>query len=139
MRIFEYQRVVEWGECDPARIIFFPNYFRWMEEGLSAMARAHGVALQPRIGPDMIAGTPAVSIAARFMAPARLGDTVRHVVEVAEVRTRAFRITHRFWREDLLLMEAEDVRAWCEITFGDDDTHLSAKSLPEDVRAMLAG
>jgi acyl-CoA thioesterase FadM len=92
MRTYEYRRIVQWGECDPARIIFFPNYFRWMEEGLSGMARAHGVVLQPRTGPDAMAGTPAVSINARFLAPARLGDEVRHEVEVAEVRTRAFRI-----------------------------------------------
>jgi acyl-CoA thioesterase FadM len=139
MRTYEYRRIVQWGECDPARIIFFPNYFRWMEEGLSGMARAHGVVLQPRTGPDAMAGTPAVSINARFLAPARLGDEVRHEVEVAEVRTRAFRVRHRFWRDEVLLMEAEDVRAWCEITFTDDDARLTARALPEAIRGLLAG
>jgi acyl-CoA thioesterase FadM len=110
-----------------------------MEEGLSGMARAHGVVLQPRTGPDAMAGTPAVSINARFLAPARLGDEVRHEVEVAEVRTRAFRIRHRFWRDEVLLMEAEDVRAWCEITFTDDDARLTARALPEAIRGLLAG
>ena len=60
-------------------------------------------------------------------------------VEVAEVRTRAFRIRHRFWRDEVLLMEAEDVRAWCEITFTDDDARLTARALPEAIRGLLAG
>lgn len=26
---------IEWGDCDPADIIFYPNYFRWLD-GLTA-------------------------------------------------------------------------------------------------------
>ena len=25
------QRTVEWGDCDPAGIIFYPTYYRWMD------------------------------------------------------------------------------------------------------------
>ena len=24
-------RTVEWGDCDPAGIIFYPTYYRWMD------------------------------------------------------------------------------------------------------------
>jgi acyl-CoA thioesterase FadM len=26
-------RDVTWGDCDPAGIIFYPNYFRWIDSG----------------------------------------------------------------------------------------------------------
>lgn len=25
--------VVEWGDCNPAGIVFYPNYFRWFNHG----------------------------------------------------------------------------------------------------------
>jgi acyl-CoA thioesterase FadM len=35
---------IEWGHCDPARIVFNPNFFVWMESG---MDRLFSVAYRP--------------------------------------------------------------------------------------------
>ncbi len=35
---------IEWGHCDPARIVFNPNFFVWMESG---MDRLFSVAYHP--------------------------------------------------------------------------------------------
>ena len=37
MRHFTYDRRVNWSECDPGGIIFFPHYARWMVDGLNEM------------------------------------------------------------------------------------------------------
>ena len=31
------RRTLAWGECDPAGIIFYPNYYRFMDEAAWAM------------------------------------------------------------------------------------------------------
>ena len=31
------RRTLAWGECDPAGIIFYPNYYRFMDEATWAM------------------------------------------------------------------------------------------------------
>jgi 4-hydroxybenzoyl-CoA thioesterase len=34
---------VEFGDCDPAQIVFNPNYFRWMDAASLRFFRACGV------------------------------------------------------------------------------------------------
>src|SRR4051794_30130369 len=36
---------VGWGDCDPARIVFFPRYFEWFEICTTALFRAAGLPL----------------------------------------------------------------------------------------------
>jgi hypothetical protein len=52
---------VEFGDCDPAGIVFYPNYFRWMDVGTRRFFAACGVPgwnAQPV--PGGIIGTPLV-------------------------------------------------------------------------------
>ncbi len=41
---------VEWGDCDPAGIVFYPNYFRWFNQGAHALFGAAGM---PKSSPAM--------------------------------------------------------------------------------------
>ena len=34
---------VEFGDCDPAGIVFYPNYFRWMDVGTRRFFASCGV------------------------------------------------------------------------------------------------
>ena len=27
-----YKITVNWGDCDPAGIVFYPNFYKWMDE-----------------------------------------------------------------------------------------------------------
>ena len=38
-----YRVDVQFGDCDPAGIVFFPNFSRWMDEASLAFFMAQGV------------------------------------------------------------------------------------------------
>ena len=40
---------VEFGDCDPAQIVFFANYFRWFDQCTTALFRAAGLPLRDRM------------------------------------------------------------------------------------------
>ena len=42
MRHYTYDRRLNWSECDPGGIIFFPHYARWMVDGLNEMFLGFG-------------------------------------------------------------------------------------------------
>jgi len=71
------QFTVEWGDCDPAQIVFYPNFFRWMDAASLRFFRAAGVPpwreLEAQSG---IIGTPLVDASARFLRPATYGDVI---------------------------------------------------------------
>ena len=41
-RVFRYPIEVKFGDCDPAGIVFYPNFYRWFDEAVHAAARACG-------------------------------------------------------------------------------------------------
>lgn len=135
---YAYERTVHWGECDPAHIIFFPNYYRWMDEGYWRMMQSTGMQAMRQVGPDEMQGTPAIAIEARFMAPARLGASVRHTIAVIELRTRSFTMMHTFHCGETLLAEARDSRVWTQFNVR-GEAELAAVAIPDDVKAVLRG
>lgn len=136
--VYEYSRVVEWGDCDPHGFIFFPNYYRWMAEGYHRMMRELGIDVVPHLEEWKMRGTPALALNARYTAPARLEDEIRHRLEITEVRTRSFTITHRFLHGDTLLMEAQDSKGWAVVTLK-KPVAIDLVAIPEDIAAKLRG
>ena len=61
---------IEWGDCDSAGIVFYPNYFRWFDASFHHLLRANG--LDPRVLTERygIIGTPIADAGARFVRPA---------------------------------------------------------------------
>ena len=72
---------VHWGDCDPARIVFHPNFIRWMDEGFTEMALARGIdfAELQRADPQF-RGAPLVDVRCSFRAPARYGEVITQEV-----------------------------------------------------------
>ncbi|HXK54562.1 MAG TPA: hotdog domain-containing protein [Hyphomicrobiales bacterium] len=136
--VYEYERVVEWGDCDPHGFIFFPNYYRWMTEGYHQMMRKLAIDIVPHLEEWKMRGTPALAMNARYAAPARLEDLIRHRLEITEVRTRSFTVTHRFLCGETLLMEAHDSKGWAVVSLQKPVT-IDLVAMPEDVKAKLRG
>ena len=42
MSSYSYSRRLNWSECDPGGIVFFPNYARWAVDGLNEMFQSDG-------------------------------------------------------------------------------------------------
>ena len=78
-------RRIEWGECDPAGIVFYPRYFEMVTATVEEwFAQRLGVPFETLHGP-LGAAVPTVSMTVEFNAPSRLGD-------VLEFRLRPARI-----------------------------------------------
>src|SRR5437879_13875364 len=63
---------VHWGDCDPAGIIFYPTYFRWMDAACWAFMESAGYDAK-RMRAEHLA-MPLVSAECQFLAPAEHGD-----------------------------------------------------------------
>jgi len=102
--------IVQWGDCDPADIVFYPNYFRWFD----AASRMYFEQILPpkrtlleRYG---ILGFPIVDASARFMRPSSYGDTIEVQSAVEQWNERRFTVLHRGVRGGELLCEGRELR-----------------------------
>lgn len=127
---------VEFGDCDPARIVWFPNFFRWVDAASRNYFVQRGVPpwhiLEKSHG---IIGTPLVDTQARFVNTASYGDRLDIHTRIAEWRGKSFVHLHRVVRGDTLILECTEVRIFAERR-ADSETGIRAVVAPADIRAL---
>lgn len=123
---------VYYEDTDTAGIVYYANYFRFMERGRSEFLRAIGVA-QPDRMPGR-SGDPVSFVvrraAAEYFAPARLGDLL-------EVQTRVQRVTGATLTMRQDVRRGEDLLVAGEVTAAAVGMDGRARPLPRDVRHIL--
>jgi 4-hydroxybenzoyl-CoA thioesterase len=130
---------IEWGHCDPAGIVYFPNYFTYFDSGTNALfLRALGCNKYEMLKRCGIVGIPLVDVGARFIVPSTFGDVVTIESSVAEIRRSSFRVLHRLLRGDTLAVEGTETRVWVGRDPADSD-RLKSMPIPQDVVAKLTG
>lgn len=86
---FERERLIRFSHCDPAGIVFFPQYLvmtntlveDWFDEALK-------VSYAGLLGPRRI-GLPIVRLEVDFTAPSRMGDVVQLGLSVERLGSRS--------------------------------------------------
>jgi len=131
--VFRYERLLHWGECDPAGLIFFPNYARWIVEGVNLLFLSGGLDPVGSVSGAVRGGLPAVACEMQFLSPAKLHDQVMHEIAVAKLGRKSITFHHRFFRGDVCLAEAKDVRVWVQEEGGE----MQSIPIPEKARNML--
>jgi len=133
-----YTARVEFGDCDPAGIVWYPNFFGWMDAASRHFFAECGVPRWEETTKTLgVIGTPLVDTRSRFVNTASYGDTLHIDVTVREWREKSFVQGYRVTRDDpqgeTLILEAEDVRI-----FGGKrpDGRLRALPIPPEIRAL---
>jgi 4-hydroxybenzoyl-CoA thioesterase len=103
---------VEFGDCDPAKIVFFANYFRWFDQCTTALFRAAGLPLRELFKAHGVVGIPLVDARARYIIPSGYGDELIAESCVTEWRKSSFVISHKFFRDGELAAEGSETHVW---------------------------
>ena len=127
---------IQWGDCDPAGIVFFPRYFAIFDDSTAMLfERALGVTKFELMQRERFSGFPLVDIRARFLIPSRFGDDVVVESGVAEFRRSSFDVQHRLLKAGALAVECLETRVWM---FKDEDGRMKGMPIPEEIRAKFA-
>ena len=127
---------VQFGDCDPAGIVFFPNFSRWMDAASLAFFMQCGVPpWRELVQTRGIIGTPLLEINTRFLKAATYGETLVIETSVEEWRHKAFVQHHRVTRGADVICEGREVRAFV-IRDAAEGGRLRAIPIPEDIRAL---
>lgn len=124
---------IEWGDCDPAQIVYYPRYFEYFDSCTAALFAKAGFSKREMLKAYGIVGFPLVDVQCRFMAPSRFSDNVTVESEIVEWRNSSFRVRHRLFRGKLLAVECSEVRVWTA-TSATDPEKLESRAIPQEVR-----
>ena len=131
-----YEVEVMFGDCDPAGIVFFPNFLKWMDASSLNFFVKRGVPtwrdLYKATG---IIGTPLLEVNTRFISPATYGEKLQVYTSVQEWRSKVFIQKHIIKRGETLICEGTETRAFC-IRHPDDASRIKAVTVPADIKAL---
>jgi len=115
MTEFSHRRTVriEWGDCDPAQIVFYPRYFAMFDGATQELFRAAlGKPKIEWVKDYGIIGIPMVDTRAKFIVPSRYGDDIVFESRVSRFGGSSFDVEHRVFRGDTLAIEGFETRVW---------------------------
>ena len=135
------QLVVEWGHCDPAGIVFNPRFFEYFDWGTwSLFETALGVKPSEFTSTYGIMGIPLVAAGAKFIGPAKFGDTIELTSWVSEFRRSSFDVTHELHVQGAvngaLAVEGKETRVWA-VRDPSDPMKIRSHPIPPEVIARF--
>jgi YbgC/YbaW family acyl-CoA thioester hydrolase len=126
---------VHWGDCDPAGMIFYPTYFRWVDA--ASWALFESVGLTPQWMKAQHIAMPLVSAQCEFLSPAVQGDRCEVRSRIARFGGKSFAVEHDIVRSDgAPLAKAQETRVWGRYVAG-PGTPLKGETIPDDVKARF--
>ena len=138
MIVARRERHVEWGDCDPARIVFNPRFFEWFDAQTAAIFETAGMKKSWLFEQFDFVGFPLVETRAKFIKPARFGDTVIIESTIIDLRRSSFDVRHQLFNHDELSVEGFETRVWAG-KHPDDPALLKSRPIPDEVIARLKG
>ena len=129
---------VEWGDCDPAGIVWYPRYFEWFDASTAALFAAAGVSNNVMHKSYRIVGIPMVDTRARFFIPSGFEDELTIESTVTEFRRSSFDVHHRMLKNGQLAVEGFETRVWT-VRDPDDPERLRSQPIPAEVIARFKG
>ena len=128
---------IEWCDCDPAGIIFYPRYFEMFDTSTTVLIeRALGMNKIDYLKAYAFAGHPLVETRARFRVPTRFGDEVAIETALVECGRSSFKVEHRLTKAGALAVEGFETRVWV-VRPTDDPTRIRSQPIPPEVLACF--
>ncbi len=129
---------VEWAHCDPAKIVFYPQYLVWFDSCTAWLFESVGLATTALFERYAMIGMPLVDVRARFLVPSRWGDDVTIESGVSEWRRSSFMVRHQLFKADgTLAVEGVETRVWA-LPHPDDAARIKASPIPPEVVETLS-
>jgi 4-hydroxybenzoyl-CoA thioesterase len=137
MQIYTRNTRIDWGDCDPAGIVFYPRYFELFDSCTTGLfSQALGMT-KYEFSRHYNFAYPMVDTRARFLRPTKYGDDVTIETTISELRRSSFDVQHRLTHKGELAVECFDTRV-CVQADPDDPSKIKATPIPDEVRAKLS-
>lgn len=126
---------IEWAQCDPAGIVFYPQYFIIFDTSTGQLFGRTGLSASAIREKYRIVGFPLVDCGARFLVPCHFDDAVTIESQIGEWGRTSFTVRHRVLKNGKTAVEGFEKRIWAARR---DDGGIKPEPVPHEVKASLS-
>ena len=128
---------IEWQDCDPAGIVFYPRYFAMFDWSTASLLTAALGMKKPAILEHYgIVGIPMVDTRAKFHIASTHGDWITIESRIESFKRSSFEVTHKVFKGEALAIEAFETRVLVG-RHPDDPARLKSAPVPEEIIARF--
>jgi len=127
---------IQWGDCDPANIVYYPRYFEMFDDSTSILFEVAGFSKQDIIKKYGLVGIPMVDTRAKFYIASTHGDWITIESRIESFKRSSFEVAHKVYKEEALAIEAFETR----VLVGrdpDDAARLKSAPIPQEMIAKF--
>jgi 4-hydroxybenzoyl-CoA thioesterase len=128
---------IEWGQCDPAGIVFYPQYLMIFDSSTGQLFALTGSIASEMRRKHGIIGMPLVEQGARFLKPCRFDDEIVVESQVEEWGRTSFTVRHRILKQGELAVEGFEKRVWASAD-PDHPGRIKAQPVPAEIITALS-
>jgi len=126
---------IEWAQCDPAGIVFYPQYFIIFDASTGQLFERTGLSASAIRAKYGIVGFPLVECGAKFILPCHFDDAVTVESGIGQWGRTSFTVQHRVLKGGKKAVEAFEKRIWAS---RHADGGIKPEPVPDAVKASLS-
>lgn len=128
---------IQWGDCDPAGIVFYPRYFEWFDAcTILLFEKATGMVKSQMLDTYGGAGIALLEARAEFKIASRYGEDIDIETEVVEFRRSSFFVEHRVTKKGVPMLKGFETRLWT-VRDPQDAKKLKSGAMPPEILAQF--
>jgi 4-hydroxybenzoyl-CoA thioesterase len=129
---------VEWGQCDPAGIVFYPQFLIIFDASTAQLFARTGLSPSEMRRKYSVLGMPLVEQGAKFLKPCRFDDEITVESEVEEWGRTSFTVRHRILNQGQLAVDGFEKRVWAAAD-PNQPGKIKPQPIPVEIIAVLSG
>jgi len=123
---------VNWGDTDQARIVYYPNFFKWFDIAGHQFFRVCDLAPSKLERENQII-LPVLDVRCTFENAILYEDIIEIHTEVEEVNRKTIKLRHQMIKGEKRMATGYEVRGWVRQT--EDD--IKAQIIPDHIKDIL--
>ena len=123
---------IEWGDCDPAGIVYYPRYLEYFDSCTVALFEHAGLPKHEMLKTHGIAGIAMVNMRVQFLVPSSFGEDVIIESSIPEWRNSSFDVHHKLLKQGVLAVECFETRVWV-VRSAEDPEKLESRPVPREI------
>jgi len=128
-----YKIKVEWGDCDPYGIVFYPNFYKWMDNSqwnyfnkikqpITRLEKIYGIV-----------GLPLLHTEATYIAACYRGDLLKVETTLVKITKSTLKLEHVIKRKDKTVCYGYETRIWAKNIGG----RIVSEHIPREIRTVF--
>ena len=130
-----FKRRIMWGDLDPLGIVFYPKYYRWMDDSAQVFLKSMGLNMV-EVWKDRNVGFILVETSCRYFSPGKYLQDIEIRIHIDELGEKTLNLKYLITdaAKNSLMVEGIEKRICIDTS---DPQRFKAIPIPKDMREIL--